>query len=197
MGNRVSILNLKGSHRHRNRHRHPNRHCHRHHHHNPVVGISPQQRRERIQESAQVLHRHLFSDQPLVLPPDIRWCIAEEARHCWMKCKVCATYSSSNFRTEQAECQSSKKHNQYTSQTRNGGKLFEDLRHAGHSFSDQLPFKVTGQQSWPRIRNIGKSILDRLWSLGLHRHTSHLIHDTWPFVVFALQFMPSYTTNHN
>lgn len=119
---------------------------------NSFRGISPQERRERILASAQVLHRHLVSDQPIALPPDIRRCIAEETRHCWTKCKVCATYSSSHGTTrEQPNCQTAK----LKLQSRNGDKLFEDLRHAGHSFSDQLSFKVTGQASWPRVRNIG------------------------------------------
>ena len=53
--------------------------------------ISPaEERQDRIIGAAELLHQHLLQDPPLVLPADVRWCIAEEARHCWTRCKVCS-----------------------------------------------------------------------------------------------------------
>uniref|UniRef100_A0A7S3P4I1 Uncharacterized protein n=1 Tax=Amphora coffeiformis TaxID=265554 RepID=A0A7S3P4I1_9STRA len=110
--------------------------------------ISPHYRTKRIRGSAEVLYRHLQEDTPIVLPPDLRWAIAEETRHCFTKCKACNTYQDAFCRhiiISQNQC--------------NGTQLFEDLRSAAHSFSENLPFKITGSTSWPRVRNIVHSIV--------------------------------------
>ena len=111
-----------------------------------VERISPIDRAHRIEGASRILRRHLREDIPIVLPPDLRWAIVEETRHCWTNCKVCITTSSV---LKQASDR------QATQQYRLRGSLFEEIMTAGHSFSDRLPFKVTGQSSWPRIRNIG------------------------------------------
>ena len=111
--------------------------------HTDNSGISPEERAKRIRGSAGVLYRHLQEDTPIVLPPDLRWAIAEETRHCFAKCKACNTY-------QVTFCRGTNDHQQ-----RNGTQLFEDLRSVGHSFSENLPFKITGLTAWPRVRNIG------------------------------------------
>jgi len=113
------------------------------------VCISPDDRAKRIRASAEVLYRHLQEDRPIVLPPDLRWAIAEETRHCFIKCKACNAYQDVLCRDINKQ-----KH-------RNGIRLFEDLRTIGHSFSENLPFKITGLTAWHRVRNIG-TCLDKM-----------------------------------
>ena len=115
------------------------------------TSVSPQQRAERIYTSTRILHEHLLESPPIVLPADLRWAIAEETRHCWRRCKACSTFYQKGH--QHAKCQHS--HRGHHRASRNGSQLFEDLQNVGHTFSDQVPFRVTGHASWTRVRNIG------------------------------------------